>query len=175
MSEQLPVSPDWSGTATTSDAAAREAMQLRGWHPDPSNPQRERWHDGVAFTEHTHRALRRASYLGAGYDRSMWPGANHDARIAQRASNVSSIIFLLAFIGVLAIVAFPVAFTVIGILMLLLAVSATAQVLFGARGWRRASVDGALGIAITVVLQGAIYLLISVGYLVTRVVFALIG
>ncbi|WP_293170665.1 hypothetical protein [Microcella sp.] len=88
---------------------------------------------------------------------------------------MSSLIFMLAFIGVLAIVALPVAFTIIGILMLLLAVSATVQVLFGARGWRRASVDGALGISITVVLQGAIYMLISFGYLVTRVVFALIG
>lgn len=144
----------------------------RGWHPDPAAPKRERWHDGRAFTQHTHRALRRASYLGAELDRSMWPGANENARLAQRLSYATSLAFLLAVACFLAMSLVPWASTALGIVMLLLAAFASAQVYFGIRGIKRASRDGGIGIAISVVFQGLIYLVLSVGYLMARVVLS---
>ncbi len=140
----------------------------RGWHPDPADPKRERWHDGRGFTDHTHRALRKPSMFGADYDRSMWPGANVAAGRARRASDVASIVFGLLVIGVFLIPFVPWAFTAIGIGMLGLAMSSTAQVVLGVRGVRRAAIDGGLGMSIIVVAQGSIYLFISAAYLVLR-------
>lgn len=149
----------------------------RGWHPDPADPKRERWHDGRAFTQHTHRALRRASYLGAELDRSMWPGANVDARRAQSVSYASSLAFLLVIACLLAfaLALVPWASTALGIAMFLFAVFASAQVYFGIRGIKRASRDGGMGIAISVVLQGSIFFVMSVGYLTARVVLSAVS
>lgn len=162
----------------TADASVGEGApepQLtceRGWHPDPADPKRERWHDGRAFTQHTHRALRRASYLGAELDRSMWPGANENARLAQRLSYATSLAFLLAIACVVAMALVPWASTALGIVMLLFAAVASAQVYFGIRGIKRASREGGIGTAISVVFQGLISLVLGVGYLIARVVLS---
>lgn len=163
--------------AAPSDPAVGDAAGglTRGWHPDPANPARERWHDGTTFTESTHRALRKPTLFGAGYDRSMWPGANAAARRARRASDVASIVFVLSIVGVIVIPFVAWAFTAVGVGMLALAVTATAQVVLGVRAVRRAPADGGLGISIIVVAQGSIYLLIGAGYLVIRLAVALVA
>lgn len=144
----------------------------RGWHPNPENPKRERWHDGVRFTEHTHRALRRPSMFGAAYDRSMWPGANADARGARRASDVASVLFFLVIVGLIMIPTVPWAFTVVGIGMFAIAIASTLQVALGVRAVRRASLDGGLGIAVIVIVQGSIYLFLAAVYLALRLALA---
>lgn len=111
--------------------------------------------------------------FGADYDRSMWPGANVAAGRARRASDVASIIFGLLLIGVFLIPFVPWAFTAIGIGMLGLAMSSTAQVVLGVRGVRRAPIDGGLGMSIIVIAQGSIYMVISAAYLVVRLLIAL--
>jgi hypothetical protein len=156
-------------------AHVEAATPARGWHPDPSDEKRERWHDGRDFTKHTHRALRRPTFLGAAYDRSMWPGANADARKAQHASTVSSVFFLVAIVGFVSSLAVPWLLNILGVIMLLFAASATVQVMLALRGIRRSAIDGALAVAITTLVQGSLYALISFGYLVTRVVLAISG
>ena len=145
----------------------------RGWYPDPQNPARERWHDGVAFTEHTHRALRNPSMLGADFDRSLWPGANLDARRAQRAGHVSFVLFLLVIIAVALIPVVPWAFTAVGIGMLGIAMAAALQVAIGVRAARKARIVGGLGASLTAVFQGLMQLVLAMAYFAFRIWLAL--
>ena len=154
-------------------AIGTASVLARGWHPDPEDPRRERWHDGAAFTPHTHRALRKPSLFGGDYDRSMWTGANTAAARARRASDVASIAFAVSMVLVILIPFAPWAFTALGVGMLIIAVAATAQVVLGQRGIRRAPADGGLGMSIIVVAQGSIYLLIALAYLALRLTLSL--
>ncbi len=92
-------------------------------------------------------------------------------------SYASSLAFLLVIACLLAF-AFALvtwASTALGIAMFLFAVFSSAQVYFGIRGIKRASRDGGMGIAISVVLQGSIVFVMSVGYLTARVVLSAVS
>lgn len=147
----------------------------RGWYPDPTDPRRERWHDGEGFTNHTHRSLRRASVFGADVDRSMWSGANVAARNARRASDAATVLFLLSIVGVVIGPSAPWAPTAVGIMLWALTGAAALQILLGVRGVARARRDGGLALSVSVIAQGSVYLLVGLGYLLLRFALSFTG
>lgn len=66
----------------------------RGWYPDPHGAPRERWWDGEAWTDVTHRRAKAGLY-SAEYQRSLWAGANRLAGVA-RWVNLAALVLMLA-------------------------------------------------------------------------------
>jgi hypothetical protein len=64
----------------------------RGWYNDPTTPDLDRWWDGTAWTEYTHRNNTvRYTMFGSTYARAWWIGPN---RAAGRSLLLSRIAFL---------------------------------------------------------------------------------
>jgi hypothetical protein len=119
------------------------------WQPDPDRDGYERWFDGERFTDHSHRSPDPFSAFSPSVARSLWPGANRDARLARIGIPLTLLGFggqLLAASGLLRIAGV----TETALVLLALAFAALMAVftaVFAARALRRAPRLGAKGIA----------------------------
>jgi Protein of unknown function (DUF2510) len=132
-----------------------------GWYPD-TNPSYERWWDGAAWTNTTHRRAVDSAFQKATTTRKMWPGVNTAARVAR---NIGFIAFGLPFLGfpILLIAAYApqVALTTVLIFTGVDAVLAVLTIIFAIIAINRSSRLGGSGIAWLIMLYAVIGLFID--------------
>lgn len=141
------------------------------WQPDPEREGYERWFDGEAFTRHVHRSPDPFSAVTPAIARSLWPGANRDARLARLGIPLTILGFLAQVFASSGLVRVPgLDETALVLLPLTIAAAVAAlTALFALRALRRAPRLGGKGIAtlalgVSIVLGLApVLLLVAIG------------
>jgi hypothetical protein len=148
----------------------------RGWYTDPQLAGHDRWWDGTAWTEFTHRnTTLRYSLFGAAYARAWWTGPNRAAARSLLMSRIA-VLVLIAAVLVLGLIAagspitsgVAIGFTAVVVAIFVMGVIA---LVYGILGVRRADVLGAtlgaawgIGLAVLTLLgSGAILSLVVIG------------
>jgi hypothetical protein len=143
-----------------------------GWYPDPAGTGLEKWWDGSAWTEFTHKPAR-AGLFGPDYARRFWPGANRFAALGILFGRIGAGLFVLAIVLVFIVAATGSANGFLSLVALvglvLLPVCELLAIVFGAIAIHRSKRLGGQALAIQTVVAAGVLLLVSAGIMVVAI------